>query len=107
MEIPIAYPRISDYAVIGDSRTAALVSRAGRSSGSACRSSRHPSVFAAMLDRERGGTFSISPERPATASRRYVGDTNVLETTLATAAGSVRITDFMPMPPTRPTGADA
>ncbi len=56
-----------------------------------------PSVFAAILDRQRGGEFSIAIDPAGTSSRRYVGDTNVLETTLRSADGSVRITDFMPI----------
>jgi GH15 family glucan-1,4-alpha-glucosidase len=97
-----AFPKISDYAVIGDSRTAALVSQAGAVEWLCLPSFSSPSVFAALLDRERGGTFSITTDAPCEASRRYVGDTNVLETTLATADGRVRITDFMPIPRERP-----
>ncbi len=96
------YPKIAEYAVIGDSRTAALVSRAGAVEWWCLPSFSDPSIFAAILDRDRGGTFSITTDAPCEASRRYVGDTNVLETTLVTAGGSVRITDFMPIPPRRP-----
>ena len=59
-------------------------------------------MFGAILDRQRGGEFSIAIDPAGTSSRRYVGDTNVLETTLRGADGSVRITDFMPIPSGRP-----
>lgn len=91
-------PAISDYAAIGDGRTAALVSRNGAIEWLCLPHFSAPSVFAAILDRERGGIFVISPDPPHSSSRRYVGHTNVLETTFHTPTGTVRITDFMPMP---------
>ncbi|HKQ14121.1 MAG TPA: glycoside hydrolase family 15 protein [Steroidobacteraceae bacterium] len=99
--LPIAepsYPPIADYAAIGDGRTVALVSRAGAIEWLCLPHFSAPSVFAAMLDRSSGGVFAIAPELPHTSTRRYVDATNVLETTYRTATGSVRITDFMPMP---------
>jgi GH15 family glucan-1,4-alpha-glucosidase len=61
-----------------------------------------PSVFASILDRERGGELSIATERPGASSRRYIENTNVLETTLRSADGAVKITDFMPLLTGRP-----
>lgn len=92
------YPSIADYAAIGDGRTAALVSRNGDIEWLCLPHFSAPSVFAAILDRRRGGFFSISPDQPYSSSRRYVGHTNVLETTFRTRAGAVHITDLMPMP---------
>jgi GH15 family glucan-1,4-alpha-glucosidase len=57
-----------------------------------------PSVFAAILDPERGGRFALAPEVPYEASQRYVPDTNVLETTFVTQEGTVRVTDAMTLP---------
>jgi GH15 family glucan-1,4-alpha-glucosidase len=57
-----------------------------------------PSVFGAVLDRERGGRFALGTDAPHEVTRRYVPDTNVLETTVTTADGVARITDAMTLP---------
>ena len=51
-----------------------------------------------MLDPERGGAFTLAPEAPFGVTRRYVPDTNVLETTFTTADGVARVTDGMTLP---------
>jgi GH15 family glucan-1,4-alpha-glucosidase len=89
--------RIEDYAVIGDTQTAALVGRNGsvdwlclpRFDAGAC--------FAALLGDRSHGHWSLAPEGPITAvRRRYRPDTLILETEFDTAAGTVRLVDFMP-----------
>jgi GH15 family glucan-1,4-alpha-glucosidase len=57
-----------------------------------------PSVFAAVLDTDRGGHFVLQPEIPAQVQRRYLPDTNVLETTYTTEQGVARVTDAMALP---------
>ncbi len=86
---------IADYAIIGDCRSAALVSKDGSIDWLCLPSFSSPSVFAAILDPQVGGRFSIAPEGEFTSERRYVGQTAVLETTFETATGSVRLTDAM------------
>lgn len=86
---------IRAYAIIGDCRTAALVSQDGSIDWLCLPHFSGPSVFAALLDQERGGRFRIRPDCHFRSMRRYLNDTAVLETTFETPTGSARLIDAM------------
>lgn len=88
-------PHISDYAVIGDSRSAALVSREGSIDWLCWPRFDSPSIFGAILDPERGGFWRIAPTRYAQVSRRYLENSNVLVTEFTSRDGVLQVTDFM------------
>ncbi len=91
------YRPIADYAVIGCTRSAALISREGSIDWLCWPRFDSPSLFARILDYQKGGYFSIRPVGEFQSKRRYVDGTNVLETTFETSSGVARLTDLMPV----------
>jgi GH15 family glucan-1,4-alpha-glucosidase len=87
---------IQDYAVIGDCRSAALISRDGSMDWLCWPRFDSPALFAAILD-ERAGRWSVSPTGSFRSTRRYIPGTNVLETLFETPSGTVLLTDLMPV----------
>jgi GH15 family glucan-1,4-alpha-glucosidase len=91
-----AYSPISGYGFLSDCHSAALVSRQGSIDWLCWPQFDSPSVFAALLDADQGGSFSIRPAGDyETTSRGYVEGTNVLQTIFTTATGSVRLNDWL------------
>jgi GH15 family glucan-1,4-alpha-glucosidase len=92
-----AQPLIEDYAIIGDCRTAALVSRSGSIDWLCLPDFSSPSIFACILDRASGGCWSITPRGRFTSKRQYVGHSCALATTFETGQGAVRVIDLFPI----------
>jgi GH15 family glucan-1,4-alpha-glucosidase len=85
---------IREHGIIGNCRTAALVSRTGAISWLCLPRFDSPSVFASILDAERGGSFAIRPGVVGFRSRQgYLDGTNVLETRFETSGGAFRLLD--------------
>ena len=111
------YPPIAEHGVIGDLHTVALVAVDGTIDWYCCPSFDSPSVFAALLDADRGGFFRIAPveivssqatmlrrivsgadrERRSDHKQLYFPDTNVLITRFLDADGVCEVQDFMPI----------
>lgn len=89
------YADLAGYASIGDGRTVALVARDGRIDWLPLPDLDGAPAFGALLDAELGGHIALAPVERHTATRRYVPNTDVLETTYRTASGSVRVTDAL------------
>lgn len=86
------------YGLIGDGETAALVSDRGSIDWLCLPRFDSPACCAALIGTHEHGYWSIAPEEPITeALQRYVPDTLILETDLSIDAGSIRLTDFMPI----------
>jgi GH15 family glucan-1,4-alpha-glucosidase len=90
---------IGDYALLGDTQTAALVSRAGSVDWLCLPRFDSPACFAALLGGPQNGRWLVAPAAPAVATRRrYRDDTLVLETDYQTADGAVTVVDAMAPP---------
>ena len=83
--------------MIGDCRSAALVSKYGSIDWLCWPRFDSPSIFAAILDPAKGGHWSIRPAHPFTVERSYVKHTNVLETRFSCAEGQLSLVDLMPV----------
>jgi GH15 family glucan-1,4-alpha-glucosidase len=96
--LPNRYAPIEDYGIIGDLHTVALVGRSGSIDFLCLPSFDSPSVFAALLDADRGGRFQIAPQLDDAVHRQlYLPDTNVLLTRFLSDSGVAEVSDFMPV----------
>ena len=85
-----------NYGVIGNCRSAALVSDKGSIDWCCLPDFDSPSVFAALLDKEKGGHFSFIVDDTYTISQKYIIGTNVLCTEFRSVQGTFEVIDFMP-----------
>jgi GH15 family glucan-1,4-alpha-glucosidase len=88
--------QIHDYAAIGDGRTVALVGRRGSIDWLCWPRFDSPSIFGALVG-EHAGCWSLAPTGASRVTRRYIDDTNVLETRFDTDTGTLVVTDLMPV----------
>ena len=95
---------IRDLGVIGDRRTAALVTRDASIVWYCPSRFDRPSVFGALLD-PQGGAWTIDVPHSHPLTRGYIGDTGILETQIETHRGSLVITDWLTIGDSTPAGA--
>ncbi|MFD7440782.1 glycoside hydrolase family 15 protein [Streptomyces sp. NPDC059909] len=91
------YLPVSEHGLIGDLRTAALVGTNGTIDWYCCGRFDGPSIFASILDAERGGSFILAPDVPTHTKQFYFPDTNVLITRFFAEDGVGEVQDFMPI----------
>jgi GH15 family glucan-1,4-alpha-glucosidase len=88
---------IAEHGIIGDQRSAALVGTDGTIDWYCPNRFDAPSVFAAILDPDQGGSYRIAPSAPAETKQLYLPDTNVLITRFLCSTGVGEVQDFMPL----------
>jgi len=89
------YPPISDYALLSDCHSGALVSKDGSIDWCAFHRCEARPVFARILDWRKGGFFRVAPKGDYEVTRRYIPGTNVLETRFETSDGVILLTDCL------------
>ena len=92
------YLPIAEHGIMGDLHTVALTGTDGNIDWYCCPSFDSPSVFASILDKEKGGHYRIAPvAEDWTPKQLYFPDTNVLITRFLTEEGVGEIQGFMPI----------
>ena len=94
-QVPAVHAPIEDHGVIGDLHTAALVSTDGDIDWLCLPRFDSPSVFAALLDHERGGRFSVRCAGATRTKQMYLPDSNVLLTRFLGESSVGEVVDFM------------
>jgi len=88
--------KIQDYALIGNGRSVALISRDGSMDWLCWPRFDSSSLFAKIVDKQTGGHWKIGPIASSEIKREYIAGINVLQTRFTTESGIIIITDFMP-----------
>jgi GH15 family glucan-1,4-alpha-glucosidase len=91
------YLPVAEHGLIGDLRSAALVGTNGTIDWYCCPRFDAPSIFASILDADRGGSFELAPDAPTRTKQFYFPDTNVLITRFFADDGVGEVQDFMPI----------
>lgn len=93
----MSYPSIGAHGIIGDLSTAALVCMDGTIDWLCLPTFSSPSLFASLLDREKGGRFRVGLEGEFHAVQEYLEGTAILQTRMRNPSGAIAVTDFMPI----------
>ena len=94
----MSYLPIESHGIIGDLNTVALVGMNGSIDFMCFPNFDSPSIFAALLDDERGGVFEVRPKlENAREKQLYLPDTNILLSRFLSPEGVAEISDFMPV----------
>jgi len=93
----MGYTPLAEYGLIGNDDRCALVSSDGSIDWCCFPHVASPSVFARLLDADRGGQFVLRPTDSYDAHQQYLDRTNILQTTFETDSGRAVLTDFMPV----------
>ena len=91
------YRDLANYGLIGDLHSAALVSSEGSIDYCSLPWLDSPTIFAALLDDEKGGFFSLQPSEAFTAIQQYINNTNILSCRFKTEDAEALLYDFMPV----------
>ena len=93
----MTYKQIDDYGLIGDMHGSALVSSDGSIDWCCMPRFDSPALFSRTLDSNKGGFYKLAPAKISSSTRRYLPNTNVLETSFTTSTGTGVLIDFMPV----------
>ena len=91
------YPPIGDYGMIGDLRSAALISKRGSIDWMCLPRFDSPWIFGRLLDWEKGGYLELAPPGEALSYRQYRRDSNVIQTVWGNDRTRMRVVDWMPI----------
>ena len=95
--MPVTYNPIHEYGLIGDMHGSALVGSDGSIDWCCMPRFDSAALFSRILDSNKGGFFKLAPANVSETSRRYLPNTNILETSFTTGTGSGVLIDFMPV----------
>src|SRR5712664_1169319 len=96
-EREVRYPPIGDYGMIGDLRSAALLSKQGSIDWMCLPRFDSPWIFGRLLDWDKGGYLQLRPPGDSLAYRQYRRDSNVIQTVWSSGAARMRVVDWMPI----------
>ncbi|KAI8391351.1 glycoside hydrolase family 15 protein [Radiomyces spectabilis] len=92
------YLPIEDYGLIGNMRTVALCGTDGSIDFCCYPKFDSPSIFCRLLDKDKGGHFSITPKEHTSNKQQYLPNSNILTTRFLSEEGVAQVTDYMHVP---------